>query len=165
MLFEAARRLVDITQRVGIPMIFKSSYEKDNRGSEKNWKGPMAAEGLKLLAAVRKEYGIPVLTDIHRVKRTLRWWPTTSTCCRSRPTCANRPRWSIACGETGKAINVKKGQFLAPETMDSAVSKIRSTGNQNVLLTERGACFGYNRLVADMRSVPMMQQLGRADVF
>jgi 2-dehydro-3-deoxyphosphooctonate aldolase (KDO 8-P synthase) len=159
LVFEAARRLVDITQRVGIPLIFKSSYEKDNRGSEKNWRGPMAEEGLKILASIRKEFGIPVLTDIHRqedVKMVAEYVDVMQI----PAYMCQQTSLVIACGETGKAINVKKGQFLAPETMDSAVSKIFSTGNKNVLLTERGACFGYNRLVADMRSVPVMQQLG-----
>ena len=159
LVFEAARRLVDISQRLGIPMIFKSSYEKDNRGSEKNWRGPMADEGLKILASVRKEFGIPVLTDIHRtedvdvVAEHVDVLQIPAYMCQ-------QTSLVLACGQTGKAINVKKGQFLAPETMDSAVSKIRSTGNPNILLTERGACFGYNRLVADMRSIPVMQQLG-----
>ncbi len=159
MIFEAARRLVDITQRVGIPLIFKSSYEKDNRGSEKNWKGPMAEEGLKILASVRKEFGIPVLTDVHRVEDVKMVAEFVDVLQIPAYMC-QQTSLVVACGETGKAINVKKGQFLAPETMDSAVSKIRSTGNKNLLLTERGACFGYNRLVADMRSIPVMQTLG-----
>ncbi len=159
LVFEAARRLVDITQRVGIPLIFKSSYEKDNRGSEKNWRGPMSEEGLKILKSVRQEFGIPVLTDVHRtedvdiVAEHVDVLQIPAYMCQ-------QTSLVLACGQTGKAINVKKGQFLAPETMDSAVGKIRSTGNQNVLLTERGACFGYNRLVADMRSIPIMQQMG-----
>ena len=159
LVFEAARRLMDITQRVGIPLIFKSSYEKDNRGSEKNWKGPLADEGLKILAQIRKEFGVPVLTDVHRIEDVPMVAEFVDVLQIPAYLC-QQTSLVIACGETGKAINVKKGQFLAPETMDSAVSKIRSTGNKNVLLTERGACFGYNRLVADMRSVPMMQQLG-----
>jgi 2-dehydro-3-deoxyphosphooctonate aldolase (KDO 8-P synthase) len=159
LVFEAARRLVDISQRVGIPLIFKSSYEKDNRGSEKNWKGPMADEGLKILAEVRKEFGVPVLTDVHRVEDVKHVAEFVDVLQIPAYMC-QQTSLVIACGETGKAINVKKGQFLAPETMDSAVSKIRSTGNKNVLLTERGACFGYNRLVADMRSIPVMQTLG-----
>lgn len=159
LVFEAARRLVDITQRVGIPLIFKSSYEKDNRGSEKNWRGPMAEEGLKILASIRKEFGIPVLTDIHRQEDVQKVADHVDVLQIPAYMC-QQTSLVIACGETGKSINVKKGQFLAPETMDSAVSKIRSTGNKNVLLTERGACFGYNRLVADMRSIPVMQMLG-----
>ena len=159
LVFEAAKRLVEITQRVGIPLIFKSSYEKDNRGSEKNWRGPMANEGLKILKAVREEFGCPVLTDIHR-HEDIQMVADHVDVLQIPAYMCQQTSLVIACGETGKAINVKKGQFLAPETMDSAVSKIRSTGNKNVLLTERGACFGYNRLVADMRSVPVMQQLG-----
>lgn len=154
-----AKRLTDLTQKLGIPLIFKSSYEKDNRGSEKNWKGPLADEGLKILAEVRKEFGIPVLTDVHRVEDVDMVAEYVDVLQIPAYMC-QQTSLVIACGKTGKAINVKKGQFLAPETMDSAVSKIRSTGNQNLLLTERGACFGYNRLVADMRSIPVMQQLG-----
>src|SRR5665213_415649 len=159
LIYEAARRLVDITQRVGIPLIFKSSYEKDNRGSEKNWRGPMSHEGLKILKSVREEFGIPVLTDVHRTEDIDMVAEHVDVLQIPAYMC-QQTSLVLACGNTGKAVNVKKGQFLAPETMDSAVSKIRSTGNKNVLLTERGACFGYNRLVADMRSVPVMQQLG-----
>ena len=159
MVFEAARRLVDISQRVGIPLIFKSSYEKDNRGSEKNWRGPMAEEGLKILAQVRKEFGVPVLTDVHRTEDVNMVAEHVDVLQIPAYMC-QQTSLVLACGQSGRAVNIKKGQFLAPETMDSAVSKVFSTGNKNVLLTERGACFGYNRLVADMRSIPVMQQLG-----
>ena len=164
LIFEAARRLVDITQRVGIGLIFKSSYEKDNRGSEKNWRGPMSHEGLKILKSVREEFGIPVLTDVHRhedipmVANHVDVLQIPAYMCQ-------QTSLVIACAQTGKAVNIKKGQFLAPETMDGAVSKFRSTGNKNLLLTERGACFGYNRLVADMRSIPLMQQHGAPACF
>ena len=164
LVFEAARRLVDITQRVGIGLIFKSSYEKDNRGSEKNWRGPMSNEGLKILKSIREEFGIPVLTDVHRVEDVPMVAEHVDVLQIPAYMC-QQTSLVLACGETGKAVNVKKGQFLAPETMDSAVSKIRSTGNKNVLLTERGACFGYNRLVADMRSIPLMQTLGAPACF
>ncbi len=159
LIFEAAKRLVEITQRVGIGLIFKSSYEKDNRGSEKNWRGPMSAEGLKILKSVREEFGVPVLTDVHRTEDIDEVAEHVDVLQIPAYMC-QQTSLVLACGKTGKAVNIKKGQFLAPETMDSAVSKIRSTGNANVLLTERGACFGYNRLVADMRSVPVMQMLG-----
>lgn len=159
LVFETARRLVDITQRVGIGLIFKSSYEKDNRGSEKNWTGPMSNEGLKVLKGVREEFGIPVLTDVHRhedidqVAEAVDVLQIPAYMCQ-------QTSLLLACGKTGRPINVKKGQFLAPENLDGAVSKIRSTGNKNILLTERGACFGYNRLVSDMRCIPIMQSLG-----
>lgn len=164
LVMKTARALTDITQRLGIGLIFKSSYEKDNRGSEKNWRGPMADEGLKILADVRKEFGVPVLTDVHRVEDVQKVAEHVDVLQIPAYMC-QQTSLVIACGETGKTVNVKKGQFLAPETMDSAVSKLRSTGNKNFMLTERGACFGYNRLVADMRSIPVMQELGAPVVF
>ncbi len=159
LIFETAKALVEITQRLGIGLIFKSSYEKDNRGSATNWRGPMSDEGLAILKSVREEFGIPVLTDVHRVEDVEKVAEFVDVLQIPAYMC-QQTSLVLACGETGRPINIKKGQFLAPETMDSAVGKIRSTGNQNVLLTERGACFGYNRLVADMRSIPVMQSLG-----
>ncbi len=159
LIMKTAKALVEITQKLGVPLIFKSSYEKDNRGSEKNWTGPMAAEGLKILAEVRKEFGCPVLTDVHRAEDVDLVAEHVDVLQIPAYMC-QQTSLVIACGKTGKPINVKKGQFLAPENMGGAVSKIHSTGNKNVLLTERGACFGYNRLVADMRSIPVMQELG-----
>ena len=164
LIMKTAKALTEITQRVGIGLIFKSSYEKDNRGSEKNWKGPLANEGLKILAKVRKEFGIPVLTDVHRVEDVNMVAEHVDVLQIPAYMC-QQTSLVIACGETGKTVNVKKGQFLAPENMDSAASKLRSTKNNNFVFTERGACFGYNRLVADMRSIPVMQQLGVPVVF
>lgn len=159
LIMKTAKALTELSQKTGMPLIFKSSYEKDNRGSEKNWTGPMADDGLKVLADVRKEFGIPVLTDIHRTEDVDRVAEAVDVLQIPAYMC-QQTSLVIACGKTGKPINVKKGQFLAPENMAGAVSKIHSTGNKNVLLTERGACFGYNRLVADMRSIPVMQELG-----
>ena len=164
LVMRTAKALTEITQRVGVPLIFKSSYEKDNRGSEKNWTGPMADDGLKILADVRKEFGIPVLTDVHRIEDVERVAEFVDVLQIPAYMC-QQTSLVIACGKTGRPINIKKGQFLAPENMAGAVSKIRSTGNKNVLLTERGACFGYNRLVADMRSIPVMQELGAPACF
>lgn len=159
LVMKTARALVDICERLDVGLIFKSSYEKDNRGTEKNWTGPMIDEGLKVLADVRKEFGIPVLTDVHRVEDVPRVAEYVDVLQIPAYMC-QQTSLAIACGQTGRAINVKKGQFLAPETMGGVVSKIKSTGNKNILLTERGACFGYNRLVADMRSIPVMQEIG-----
>jgi 2-dehydro-3-deoxyphosphooctonate aldolase (KDO 8-P synthase) len=164
LVMKTAKALVEITQRLGVGLIFKSSYEKDNRGSEKNWTGPMANEGLKILAEVRKEFGCPVLTDVHRAEDVEQVAEYVDVLQIPAYMC-QQTSLVLACGKTGKAINVKKGQFLAPENMSGAVSKIHSTGNKNVLLTERGACFGYNRLVADMRSIPIMQELGAPACF
>jgi 2-dehydro-3-deoxyphosphooctonate aldolase (KDO 8-P synthase) len=164
LVMRTARELVEITQRLGVPLIFKSSYEKDNRGTEKNWTGPMADAGLKILAEVRKEFGVPVLTDIHRHEDIEKVAEYVDVLQIPAYMC-QQTSLLIACGKTGKPINVKKGQFLAPENMSGAVSKIHSTGNKNVLLTERGACFGYNRLTADMRSIPLMQECGAPACF
>lgn len=159
LVMETAKALVEICDRLQVQLIFKSSYEKDNRGSEKNWTGPMANEGLKVLADVRKEFGVPVLTDVHRTEDVDQVAEYVDVLQIPAYMC-QQTSLAVACGKTGKAINVKKGQFLAPENMAGVVSKIGSTGNKNILLTERGACFGYNRLVADMRSIPVMQELG-----
>ena len=159
-----ARQLMDITQRLGVGLIFKSSYEKDNRGTEKNWTGPMLDDGLKILADVRKEFGCPVLTDVHRVEDVPHVAEFVDVLQIPAYMC-QQTSLVLACGRTGKAVNVKKGQFLAPENMGGAVGKLASVGNKNVLLTERGDCFGYNRLVADMRSIPVMQELGAPVVF
>lgn len=157
--FAAARELADISQRLSIGLIFKSSYEKDNRGAIGNWKGPLLEEGLKILADIRKEFQLPILTDVHRTEEVARTAEYVDVLQIPAYMC-QQTSLAIECGKTGKAINVKKGQFLAPEGMASAVGKIHSTGNKNVLLTERGASFGYNRLVADIRSIPIMQSLG-----
>lgn len=154
-----ARALSELSQKTGMPLIFKSSYEKDNRGSEKNWTGPMADEGLKILAEVRKEFGLPVLTDIHRQEDVEKVAEAVDVLQIPAYLC-QQTSLILACGKTGKPVNIKKGQFNAPENMAGAVSKMHSVGNKNVLLTERGASFGYNRLVADMRSIPIMQGLG-----
>jgi len=164
MMMTTARTLVDICEKADVGLIFKSSYEKDNRGSEKNWRGPLAIDGLKMLAKIRKEFGIPVLSDIHRqedVEMSAEYLDVLQI----PAYLCQQTSLVLACGNTGRAINVKKGQFLAPENMSSAVSKLHSVGNKNILLTERGACFGYNRLVADMRSIPVMQSLGVPVVF
>jgi 2-dehydro-3-deoxyphosphooctonate aldolase (KDO 8-P synthase) len=156
LVFEAARRLTELSQKLGLALIFKSSYEKDNRGSEKNWRGPMSEEGLKILKSIRQEFGVPVLTDVHRVEDVDHVAEFVDVLQIPAYMC-QQTSLVVACGKTGKAVNIKKGQFLAPETMDGAV--------KNLLLTERGACFGYNRLVADMRSIPLMQQLGAPACF
>lgn len=159
-----AKRLTDIADRLGVGLIFKSSYEKDNRGSASNWRGPGLEEGLKILKKVRDTYGIPVLSDIHRqedVKISAEYLDVLQI----PAYLCQQTSLVLDCGKTGRAVNVKKGQFLAPENMNSALGKLRSVGNNNVMLTERGSCFGYNRLVSDMRSIPIMQNLGAPVVY
>lgn len=159
-----AEALVKLTDRLKVPYIFKASFEKDNRGSEKNYRGPGSAEGLKLLGKVRETFGCPVLSDVHRgvdaeeAAQYLDVLQVPAYLCQ-------QTELLLAIGKTGKGVNVKKGQFLAPEGMAGAVSKLKSVGNTNVLLTERGTSFGYNRLVSDLRALPIMKETGCPVVF
>ena len=164
LVMRTAEALTKICDRLNVGLIFKSSYEKDNRGSEKNWRGPMAEDGLKILKKVRETFGCPILSDVHGVEQVAMAAEYIDVLQIPAYMC-QQTSLVLACGQTGRAINVKKGQFLAPENMSSVISKLTSVGNKNVLLTERGACFGYNRLVADMRSIPVMQELGAPVVF
>jgi 2-dehydro-3-deoxyphosphooctonate aldolase (KDO 8-P synthase) len=159
-----ATALKAIAQRTGVPVIYKSSYDKANRTSATAERGIGIQEGLRILAEVRDATGLPVLTDVH-----------TEAQCRSAGQVVDvlqipaflcrQTDLLIAAGETGRAINVKKGQFLAPWDMVNVAAKIVGTGNPNVLLCERGASFGYNTLVSDMRSLPIMAQTGYPVVF
>jgi 2-dehydro-3-deoxyphosphooctonate aldolase (KDO 8-P synthase) len=164
MALEVAEELKRVCGGLGISYIFKASYEKDNRGSEKSYKGPGLEEGLKSLARVKERTGVPVLSDIHRMedvdraKEVLDILQIPAFLCQ-------QTSLLLKVGEAGKVVNVKKGQFVAPEGMAGAVNKIRSTGNQQVLLTERGTCFGYNRLVSDFCSIPIMQKTGCPVIF
>ena len=150
--------------RVGIPYIFKSSYDKANRSSLRSFRGPGLEKGLKILAEVKKQVGVPVLTDVHEidqvgpVKEVADILQIPAFLCRQTD-------FVIAVAKSGKIVNVKKGQFLAPWDMRHVVEKIRSAGNEQILLTERGASFGYNNLVSDMRSLVVMRELGYPVVF
>lgn len=160
----AAERIKRISERLEVPVIFKSSYEKDNRSSEEYYSGPGIEKGLELLAWIRKEFELPVLSDVHRVsdlpaaREVLDVIQIPAFLCQ-------QTSLLVAAAKTGKVINVKKLQMLPPEGMASAVGKLTRAGNRNILLTERGTSFGYNRLVADMTSIPSMQELGHPVVF
>jgi len=161
---EIAKELKTICQKLGIPLIFKASYEKDNRGSEKSYKGPGLKDGLKILAKVKEEIGLPVLSDVHRMedvdpaKEVLDVIQIPAFLCQ-------QTSLLLKVGAAGRVVNIKKGQFIAPENMAGAVKKIHSTGNQQVLLTERGTCFGYNKLISDLCSIPIMQRIGCPVIF
>lgn len=150
------RRLAD---RWDLPLIFKSSYDKANRTSHTSFRGPGLKEGLKILARVRSEFNLPVLSDVHSVAEAeeaaevLDILQIPAFLCRQTDLV-------LAAAATGKPVNVKKGQFMAPWDMVNVVAKLHSKGNQQVLLTERGASFGYNNLVVDMRSLQIMQEHG-----
>jgi len=164
MAVEVAKELKRVCGRLNIPYIFKASYEKDNRGSEKAYKGPGLKDGLKLLGQVKAEAGVPVLSDVHRAedvdeaREVLDILQVPAFLCQ-------QTSLLLKVGAAGKVVNIKKGQFMAPAAMAGAVKKIRSTGNHQVLLTERGTCFGYNRLIADFCSIPIMQETGCPVIF
>jgi 2-dehydro-3-deoxyphosphooctonate aldolase (KDO 8-P synthase) len=154
-----AGRMAEICAAAGAQFIFKASYDKANRTSLGGKRGLGIDEGLRILAAVKAAIGCPVLTDIHAPDQCA----TVASVCDVLQIPAFLCRQTdllLAAGETGAAINVKKGQFLAPWDMKNVVAKIESTGNRRILLTERGVSFGYNTLVADMRALPIMAQTG-----
>jgi 2-dehydro-3-deoxyphosphooctonate aldolase (KDO 8-P synthase) len=152
-----AVRLREIADSRGIPLIFKSSFDKANRSSVSSFRGPGLEAGLRVLALVRERTGLPVLTDVHGADQAARAAEVVDVLqvpaflCRQTDLLA-------ACGHTGKAVNVKKGQFMAPEDMANAVEKLRSSGSERVTVTERGASFGYHNLVVDMRSPVIMRR-------
>jgi len=159
-----AERVRGIVDRLGLPFIFKSSYLKDNRSTIHSYQGPGLEEGLKVLQEVRSTFGCPVLSDVH----------TPEECAPAAQVLdvlqipaylSMQSQLVVAAGRTGKAVNVKKGQFLHPLDMKNVVGKLEAVGNRNILLTERGTCLGYHNLVADMRSLPMMRSLGYPVVF
>ncbi len=157
-----ARKMADAIQKVtaelGVPFIFKASYDKANRTSVKSYRGPGLLEGTRILGRIARETGLPVLTDVHE--------PAQCEVAAEAADVLQIPAFLcrqtdllLAAGKTGRAVNIKKGQFVAPWDMRYSAEKVRSTGNERVFLTERGASFGYNNLVVDFRSLPYMRQL------
>lgn len=159
MILSTAERIVRIAGRRGIPLIFKSSYKKANRTSAHSFASIGADEALAILAEVKERFGVPVLTDIHTAEEAARAAEVVDVL--QIPAFLSRQTELLqAAGRTGKVINIKKGQFLAPEDMKLAAEKVVLTGNKKVLLTERGTTFGYHNLVVDMRSLAIMRRSG-----
>jgi len=159
-----AAALKRISQRAGLPFIFKSSFDKANRTSLDSFRGVGLEEGLKILGDVRREVGVPILTDVHEFGQA----PLVAEVVDVLQTPAFLVRQTDflqSCAATGKPVNVKKGQFLAPWDMKPVVEKMAATGNRQILITERGASFGYNNLVADMRSLPLLAEIGYPVVY
>jgi 2-dehydro-3-deoxyphosphooctonate aldolase (KDO 8-P synthase) len=161
---EMAHALREIGQRTGVPIIYKSSYDKANRTSASAARGIGMDRGLAILSDVREATGMPVLTDVHTAEQCTVAAQAVDVLQIPAFLC-RQTDLLLAAGETGRAINVKKGQFLAPWDMVNVAAKIASTGNHNILLCERGASFGYNTLVSDMRSLPIMARTGYPVVF
>jgi 2-dehydro-3-deoxyphosphooctonate aldolase (KDO 8-P synthase) len=161
---DLASALRDIATRCGVPIIFKASYDKANRTSRRSFRGPGLDAGLRALADVRTHTGLAILTDIHEPSHAA---PAAAVAdVLQIPAFLSRQTdLIVAAARTGKAVNVKKGQFLAPADMRHVIEKITAEGNHSVLVTERGVSFGYNNLVVDMRALPMLRELGYPVVF
>jgi 2-dehydro-3-deoxyphosphooctonate aldolase (KDO 8-P synthase) len=161
---EVAGRVLEITRELGIPYVFKASFDKANRSSGTSFRGPGLAAGLKVLEGVRKAFGVPVLTDVHEdtplaeVAAVVDVLQTPAFLCR-------QTNFIRAVAAQGKPVNIKKGQFLSPWEMKNVVDKARSTGNDQVMVCERGFSFGYNNLVSDMRALSVMRDTGSPVVF
>ena len=159
LVLETAEAVKRMAEKLGMPYIFKSSFLKDNRSSSKSYQGPGLENGLKILAKVKKEIGVPVLSDIHNEFQAE---PAAEVLdvIQIPAYLSMQTTITVAAAKTGRVINVKKGQFLDPLDMKNVIGKIEAEGNDNILLTDRGTFFGYHNLVLDMRSLPMMRSLG-----
>jgi 2-dehydro-3-deoxyphosphooctonate aldolase (KDO 8-P synthase) len=159
-----AERIRDVTRALGVPYVFKASFDKANRTSRDGFRGPGLDEGLAILAEVRCEIGVPVLTDVHEASQV----PAVAAAVDVMQTPAflcRQTDFLVAVAAAGKPVNVKKGQFLSPAEMEHVLAKTSAGGNEQLLVTERGASFGYNNLVADMRSLAIMARFGYPVVF
>jgi 2-dehydro-3-deoxyphosphooctonate aldolase (KDO 8-P synthase) len=154
-----AREIAAVAARVGLPFIFKASFDKANRTSVRSFRGPGLSAGLEILREVRESVGVPVLSDVHETSQVERAAEVLDVLQIPAFLC-RQTDLVLAAARTGKPLNIKKGQFLAPRDMAHIVDKILSTGNASILLTERGTTFGYHDLVVDMRSIPEMKSLG-----
>ena len=159
MALDLAKRLTSLAKKLNVGYIFKASFDKANRTSVDSFRGPGIEEGLDILAEIRSTYNVPVITDVHEP------WQ----CSKVAEVCdvlqipaflARQTDLVVAAGETGAVVNIKKGQFMAPEDMAQVIRKVESTGNKRIVLCERGSSFGYHNLVADMRSLLIMRELG-----
>jgi 2-dehydro-3-deoxyphosphooctonate aldolase (KDO 8-P synthase) len=162
--FMMAERLAEIAARAKVPFVFKASYDKANRSSEQSFRGPGLTEGLRILQKIKERFQLPILTDIHEVSHAVAAAKVADVL--QIPAFLSRQTdLLVAAGKTGRVVNLKKGQFLSPWEMANAVEKIASTGNERVILSERGASFGYQNLVVDMRSFPILRKTGCPVVF
>jgi 2-dehydro-3-deoxyphosphooctonate aldolase (KDO 8-P synthase) len=159
-----AERLAEITKAAQVPFVFKASYDKANRSSAESYRGPGLADGLRILKKIKDRFGVPILTDIHEASQATAAAEVADVL--QIPAFLSRQTdVLVAAGKTGRVVNLKKGQFLSPWEMANAVEKVAKTGNDRILLTERGASFGYQNLVVDMRSFPILRRTGCPVVF
>ncbi len=162
--FETASALKEIAENLRIPFIFKASYDKANRSSIKSYRGPGIEKGVEILSEVKETFNIPIISDVHSVieikiaRDILDVIQIPAFLCRQTDLL-------IEAGKTGKPVNVKKGQFIAPWDVSNIIEKLKSTGNKQIMITERGTCFGYNNLVVDFRSFPIIRSMGVPVIF
>jgi 2-dehydro-3-deoxyphosphooctonate aldolase (KDO 8-P synthase) len=161
---DMAVALKDIAAAVGVPIVFKASFDKANRTSLASYRGPGLEDGLRVLAKVKDRTGLPILTDIHEASQA-EPAARVADILQIPAFLSRQTDLIVAAAKTGKAINVKKGQFLAPNDMKHVIAKVTGSGNKNVIVTERGVSFGYNNLVVDPRAFPMLRALGYPVVF
>ncbi|THJ23169.1 MAG: 3-deoxy-8-phosphooctulonate synthase [Nitrospira sp. CG24D] len=164
LVLDTAGKIAEITRSLGIPYVFKSSFDKANRTSIKSYRGPGIENGLAVLKKVKEQLGLPVLTDVHTEEQATEAGKVVDVLQIPAFLC-RQTDLLIAAAKTGKVVNVKKGQFLSPPEMANAVKKVEECGSQRIVLTERGSSFGYNNLVVDMRSFPIMRSFGYPVVF
>lgn len=164
LVMDTAGRVAEMTKALGIPYIFKSSFDKANRTSIKSFRGPGIKDGLAILKKVKDRFALPVLTDVHTEEQATEAGKVVDVLQIPAFLC-RQTDLLIAAAQTGKVVNVKKGQFLSPIEMGNAVTKVEECGSRRLLLTERGSSFGYNNLVVDMRSFPIMRSFGYPVVF
>ncbi|MFO1509236.1 MAG: 3-deoxy-8-phosphooctulonate synthase [Steroidobacteraceae bacterium] len=162
--FDVAGRLKDITTRLGIPFVFKASYDKANRSSRASYRGPGIEAGLKVLGDVKRQFGVPVLTDVHEDTPFAEVAAIVDVL-QTPAFLARQTNFIVNVCSQGKPVNIKKGQFLSPWEMQNVVDKARSTGNPDIMVCERGFSFGYNNLVSDMRALAVMRSTGCPVVF
>ena len=163
-MMRTAEKIKEVTERLNLPVIYKSSFMKDNRSSVDYYMGPGMEEGLRILQKVKDEFGFPILTDLHYPEQVAPVAEVVDVIQIPAYLCM-QTTLTVASGKTGKAVNLKHGQFLAPENMIKPVNKVESTGNENIILTERGYTFGYNDMVVDPRSFYEMRKTGYPVVF
>ncbi len=161
---KVAASLKEITTELGIPLIFKSSYDKANRSSVSSFRGPGLEKGLRILRGIRDDFGIPVLSDVHRFEEIAKASEVLDVAQIPAFLC-RQTDFVIEVARHANVVNIKKGQFLAPWDVENVVQKVLSAGNRNILITERGTSFGYNNLVSDMRSIPILRRMGYPVVF
>lgn len=161
---KTAAGLKEITQKLDINFVFKSSFDKANRSSINSYRGPGIKKGLEMLAKIKKDFDLPIVTDIHTPEQAAIAAEVADILQIPAFLC-RQTDLLVAAAKTGKIINIKKGQFLAPEQMESLIKKVTDSGNPNVTLTDRGTTFGYNNLVSDFRAIPIMQEFGYPVIF